>query len=161
VTVRRTSIEEWREPEFDPIGDTVQNVRAAQEWLCIELDEASRQYHFEPTASIREKLFAPQLSVQDFGLHSGGGEAEPDVIDDASVALFAASIGSSPETTWGELTKEERRKASAKGAWWFSSNRVEQRGRPVDTDIPLLLYFVFVIEEIIGQKFPRARSFSE
>jgi len=58
---------------------------------------------------------------------------------------------------WKDLTKREKRAAPKLGGF-FGSNRSFPRQRPTKIDVKLALYLIFVIEKIIGRRFPFSRS---
>ncbi|GEM_PF-4951404 len=155
-------MEPWAEPEFDSCPWAMgQNVRDAQKWLEIELERASRQYRFELSPAICARLAEPPMTVQNFGLQQqySGGPTPLDSpwVEDAALALFCATSGLPDDTKWEALTKPQRRKAKALAASFLSTNRVLQKGASIDTGVPLLLYLIFTIEELIGKPFPMSR----
>jgi hypothetical protein len=165
MTVRRISVEivSWREPTFDAsTGAQERNVRAAQEWLEIEIEAACEHYRCEPHPLIRETLFTPPWSVRNFDLQQqfSAGDEPPGspVAKDAGLVLFHVINGRPLDEPWEALTRVERREAKALGAQFFASNRIWRKGRPIETNVPLVLFLIFVIEEfIVKKKFPRSR----
>ena len=167
MTVTRLKVERWCEPKFDDaIGAIKQNVLAAQEWLSVALEGAVDRYQFENNHGIRERLFVAPNSVQEFGQLQLQNLLRPvsvdsAVVSDAGLALYEFKAGLLGQTSQKGGSKRKRREAGALGTFWFSNDRIWPRGRPLATNIPLLLYFIFVIEEIIGKPFPRSRPWSE
>jgi hypothetical protein len=182
----RKTISVADEPQFDPcLWAMAKNVLAAQDWLRREFNAASIFYHFEPSASNLARISEPPKGVMDFTLgqrfRAGepnrsqteceglvGTEAKQHTIPgpiglavswekDAAAALFAYETDIDPETKWEELSKPDRRKAWDSWEWWSAPNRIRRKGAAIKTDIPLLLYLIFAIEELIHGPFPQAK----
>ena len=60
---------------------------------------------------------------------------------------------------WKQLGKTERRSAN-KLAAFFDSERQFPRQRPNKINVRLVLYFIFVFEELLGRRFPFSRPAS-
>lgn len=159
-------------PRETPFGRSLgaigQNVRDAQAWLERALAEAARRYGFEQTIALRERFFAPPLSVQEFGLgprYPNDGEfarEEFAAMDwlwakDAAAALAELSLNLPADTKWDDLSKAQRRTGKDWLEFVHSPNRDARKGRPIDSDIPLLLYFIFLIEETTERKIQISR----
>jgi hypothetical protein len=159
----------WREPAFDTsVGAMGQNVRDAQHWLDRALAESARRYGFEQTDSLRKRFFSPPLSVQEFGLgprYPNEGKFKREEIapmgwpwaQDQALALAIFDFQLPEDTKWEDLTKPQRRRAKDLAEFVMAPNRDARKGRPIDTDVPLLLYLMFLIEETTGQKIQISR----
>ena len=159
----------WREPAFDKSAYAIgQNVRDAQAWLDRALAESARRYGFEQTAALRERFFVPPLSVQEFGLgprYPNEGKFKREEIapmgwpwaQDQALALVIFDLQLPEDTKWENLTKPQRRKGKDLAEFVMAPNRDARKGRPIDTDIPLLLYLMFLIEETTGQRIQISR----
>jgi hypothetical protein len=137
------------------------NVQAAQEWLDLALEDAASQYRFALTHAIRSRLFNPPMTLQNFSLEQrfSGGPTPLGMpwVKDAGLALLCATSALPDVTKWEDLSKAQRRKAEALSKSFLSTNRVSQKGRSIDTDVPLLIYLIYAIEEIIGEPLPMSR----
>lgn len=163
MTVRRLSVEDWNEPTFiDSFSATGHNIRAAREWLEIELEIASLHYKFELTSDLRDAIFKPPDMVRDFELrkrYSGGAlSSDWPFAKEAGLAFFNLSNGRPANAEWADLTVAQKRKANSMAAQFLTEDRVSAKGRNIATNIPLLLYLIFLIEEfLIKRRFPMSR----
>ncbi len=176
-------------PPFEPsLWAMGENVRAAQLRLKREFEEASAFYRFEPSETNLVRISTPPQAVMDFTLgqrfragpsrnpRNKASKSEgatqrsipaPAGLDaswekDAAAAIFAFQPERDPETRWEQLSKSDRRKARDFLEWFSARDRIRRKGASIKSDVPLLLYLIFVIEEIIrtrspGSKFPRSR----
>lgn len=162
MTIKRLRVEIIGEPIFMrsdcPSG---QNVRAAQDWLISAFSAAAHRYGFEPSETNLALLSQPPMSVQDFELQKryrgGPWPLSTSLAKDAAAALFALTAGLPPDRKREDLSRAQRRKADGQAALFFSNDRVWAKGRPIETNIPLLLYLVFTIEGVINKRFPMSR----
>jgi hypothetical protein len=136
-------------------------VRLAQDWLCYSLAAAARHYDFAAEPALTQLTNIPR-SVQDFTLRQaysdGPVSAHSPWVKDAAMPLYAYREGLAEPPDRRALSKAQLRSADADARFFVSENRIWSRGRPVETDIPLLLYLIFVIEKIVGRRqFPISR----
>jgi hypothetical protein len=176
-------------PPFEPsLWAMGEKVRAAQERLKREFDEASAFYRFEPSGRNVARISTAPWAVMDFTLRqrfcagppsnpknktSKSEEATQQSIPapaglapswekEAATALFAFQTGRDSETRWEQLSKSDRRKAQNLWKWLSAPDRIRQKGASIKSDVPLLLYLIFIIEEFTRttsprSKFPRSR----
>jgi hypothetical protein len=158
--------------EFDPSAWALtNNVLAARRHMLFVFNDAAGKYGFEPSESNLARLESPPWGVQDFTLTRQFRDcAAKDKIErmrlpnptslqdgwekDPAAVLFAVTTGLPEQTTWDDLSKSDRRKAERLFKLALSRERIWRKGAPITTDIPLLLYLIFVIEELLGEKKP-------
>ena len=164
MTVERIGVE-LLEVGFSPnVRDWASNVAGAEEWLHAAFLAGARRYGFDADESALARLSEFPTAVMDWTLLRASGQADTadwPWMKDAAAAIYAFENDLNPDLERRSLSKAERRSADARADYFASTNRIWQRGRPVDVDVPLLLYLIFSIEVLIGRRIPLSRRNDE
>ena len=84
----------------------------------------------------------------DWTLQRAAGQPNPTGfpwVKDAAMAIYAYENGLGFEPDRKSLTKAQRRAADARADYFVSKGRVWQKGRPIELDVPLLLFLIFLV----------------
>lgn len=155
-------VDEWTIGDFstDP-RELSKNVSRAKDWLYHEFIAAARYYKFDPTDSALALLTRLPFGVEEFtqrksrSRHVDFEHPELTALASPALAEFDQAVS---KLSGKPLTKSRHgRRGREFAAFVMAEDRILQRGRRVDVDIPLLLFLIYTIEGLIGRPFPYSR----